>query len=101
MRRDRREKVFGPGRAAGPQRQGPRHGLRARLECQEQATAPAHKGPITRTFLEVLEALLWGFHNSWDGRYFPSYEAIATKAECVRSTVAEVLKVLRRANLAA
>ena len=26
-----------------------------------------HKGPITRAFLEVLEALLWGFHNSRTG----------------------------------
>ena len=35
------------------------------------------KGPLTRAFLEVLEALLWGFHNSRSGCCFPSYEAIA------------------------
>ena len=58
-----------------------------------------HRGPITRAFLEVLEALLWGFHNSRDGRCFPSYEAIATKAECARSTVAEALKVLEWAGV--
>jgi len=23
-----------------------------------------HRGPITRAFMEVLEAMLWGFHNS-------------------------------------
>ena len=55
--------------------------------------------PITRAFLEVLEALLWGFHNSRDGRCFPSYETIATKAECARSTVAEALKVLEWAGV--
>jgi hypothetical protein len=34
-----------------------------------------HKGPITRAFLDVLEALLCGFHNSRLGCCFPSYEA--------------------------
>jgi hypothetical protein len=58
-----------------------------------------HKGPITRTFLEVLEALLWGFHNSRTGCCFPSYEAIAAKAECCRSTVAEALKALEWAGV--
>jgi hypothetical protein len=57
------------------------------------------RGPITRAFLEVLEALLWGFHNSRDGRCFPSYEAIAAKDECARSTVAEALKVLEWAGV--
>ena len=47
-----------------------------------------HKGPITRAFLDVLEALLWGFHNSRTGCCFPSHEAIAAEAECARSTVA-------------
>jgi Helix-turn-helix domain len=59
----------------------------------------SHKGPITRTFLEVLQALLWGFHNSRDGRCFPSYERIAEQARCARSTVAEALKVLEWAGV--
>ena len=58
-----------------------------------------HKGPITRAFLEVLEALLWGFHNSRSGCCFPSYEAIAVKAECARSTVAEAVKALEWAGV--
>ena len=57
------------------------------------------RGPITRAFLEVLEALLWGFHNSRSGVCFPSYEAIAAKAECHRSTVAEALKALEWAGV--
>jgi hypothetical protein len=47
----------------------------------------------------VLEALLWGFHNSRDGRCFPSYERIAAKAECHRCTVAEALRVLEWAGV--
>jgi Helix-turn-helix domain len=42
---------------------------------------------------------LWGFHNSRDGRCFPSYEAIAAKAECCRDTVYEALKVLEMAGV--
>jgi hypothetical protein len=71
---------------------------RPQLHLSRQVRWP-HRGPITRAFLEVLEALLWGFHNSRDGRCFPSYEAIATKAECARSTVAEALKVLEWAGV--
>jgi hypothetical protein len=58
-----------------------------------------HRGPITRAFMEVLEALLWGFHNSRDGRCMPSYEAIAAKARCNRDTVYEAIKVLEFANV--
>jgi hypothetical protein len=58
-----------------------------------------HRGPITRAFLDVLQALLWGFHNSRSGACFPSYAAIAEKAECHRCTVAEALKVLEWAGV--
>jgi hypothetical protein len=64
------------------------------------ATSSHTKGPITRAFLEVLEVLLCGFHNSRSGACFPSYEAIAAKAECHRSTVAEALKALEWAGRA-
>jgi len=87
--RSRREKVFGPGRAV------PLDG-NAKVRIQAFARAWSgrnrqpgqHKGPITRAFLDVLEALLWGFHNSRTGCCFPSHEAIAAEAECARSTVA-------------
>ena len=98
--RSRREKVFGPGRAV------PLDGnAKARIVAYARAWSgrnrqPAqHKGPITRTFLEVLQALLWGFHNSRDGRCFPSYERIAEQARCARSTVAEALKALEWAGV--
>jgi hypothetical protein len=100
MIRPRREKVFGPGRAVPLDRNA-----KARIMAFAKAWGARHrqpgqhKGPITRTFLEVLEALLWGFHNSRDGRCFPSYEAIADKADCARSTVAEALKALEWAGV--
>ena len=70
-----REKVFGPGRAV------PLDGnAKARIVAYAKAwnarhkEGRQHKGPITRTFMEVLEALIWGFHNSRSGCCFPSYE---------------------------
>jgi hypothetical protein len=98
-----REKVFGPGRAV------PLDGnAKARIAAYAKAWSARnkqprqHKSPITRAFLEVLEALLWGFHNSRSGCCFPSYEAIAAKAECCRSSGGgpEGAGVGRRADLA-
>jgi hypothetical protein len=95
-----REKVFGPGRAVPLDRNA-----KARIEVYvknwnaRNKQPRQHCGPITRTFLQVLEALLWGFHNSRSGACFPSYEAIADWVKrkygsCARSTVAEALKAL-------
>jgi Helix-turn-helix domain len=95
-----REKVFGPGRAV------PLDGnAKARIQAYARAWSSRnrqpgqHRGPITRAFLDVLEALLWGFHNSRSGCCFPSYERIAEKAECSRTTVYEALKVLEWAGV--
>jgi hypothetical protein len=96
----RREKVFGPGRAVPLDRNA-----KARIVAYAKAWSGRHrqprqhKGPITRAFLEVLEALLWGFHNARSGCCFPSYEAIAASAECNRDTVYEALKVLELAGV--
>ena len=100
MRRHRREKVFGPGRAVPLDRNAKaRIAAYARAWSARNRQPGQHKGPITRAFLDVLEALLWGFHNSRTGCCFPSYEAIAAKAECARSTVAEALKALEWAGV--
>ena len=70
--RGRREKVFGPGRAVPLDRNA-----KARITAYARAWSARnrqpgqHKGPITRAFLEVLEALLWGFHNARTGCCFP------------------------------
>jgi hypothetical protein len=95
-----REKVFGPGRAAPLDRNAKaRVMVYARAWSARNKQPRQHKGPITRAFLEVLEALLWGFHNSRTGCCFPSYESIAAKAECHRDTVCEALKALEWAGV--
>jgi hypothetical protein len=100
MIRPRREKVFGPGRAVPLDRNAKARIMAyARAWTARQRRPGQHKGPITRAFLEVLDALLWGFHNSRSGVCFPGYEAIAAKAECARSTVAEALKALELAGV--
>ena len=98
--RGRREKVFGPGRAVPLDRNAKaRITAYARAWTARNRQPGQHKGPITRAFLDVLHALLWGFHNSRTGCCFPSYERIAEKAECARSTVAEALRVLEWAGV--
>jgi Helix-turn-helix domain len=98
--RGRREKAFGVGRAVPLDRNAKcRIAAYARTWSARNRQPRQHKGPITRAFLDVLQALLWGFHNSRDGRCFPSYERIAEKSECARSTVAEALKALEWAGI--
>ena len=81
MRVARREKVFGPGRTVPLDRNAKiRIAAYARAWSARNRQPRQHKGPITRAFLEVLQALLWRFHNSRDGRCFPSYERIAKQA---------------------
>jgi hypothetical protein len=93
-----REKVFGPARGI------PLDGnAKARIKAFVQGYNAKHRqegqhgGPITRAYMEVFEAMLFGFHNSRSGRCFPSYEAIADKAKCCRDTVYEAIKVLEAA----
>jgi hypothetical protein len=98
--RPRREKVFGPARGipldgnAKARIKAFVQGYNARYRQKGQ-----HRGPITRAFMEVFEAMLFGFHNSKTGLCFPSYEAIAEKAKCCVDTVYEALKVLEAANI--
>jgi hypothetical protein len=98
--RPRREKVFGPARGI------PLDGnAKARIMVYARAwnakhrQSGQHRGPLTRAFMEVLEALLWGFHNSKSGLCFPGYEAIAAKAKCNRDTVYEAIKALEAADV--
>jgi hypothetical protein len=96
----RREKIFGQGRCQPLDRNAKaRIGAYARAWSAQHKRPGQHRGPLTRAYLEVLEALLWGFHNSRDGRCFPSYEAIAKRAQCCRDTVAEAIKALEAAGV--
>jgi hypothetical protein len=56
-------------------------------------------GAISAKAYAVLGALLYGFHNAKSGLCFPSYDAIAERAGCARSTVAEALKALEAAGV--
>jgi len=99
--RPRREKVFGTGNPCPLDREG-----KVRIWYRAQALsrrteAGKHYGPLTAKALAVLRALLWDFHNSKSGLCFPSYEAIAEKAGCARSTVAEAIKALEEAGILA
>lgn len=96
----RREKVFGTGRGRPMDRNAKvRIAAYARAWSARHKQPGQHRGPLTRAYLEVLEALLWGFHNSRDGRCFPSYETIAARAQCCRDTVYQAIKALEAAGI--
>ena len=98
--RRRREKVFGEGRCQPLDRNAKaRIMVYARAWSARHRRPGQHRGPLTRATLEVLEALLWGFHNSRDGRCFPSYETIAARAQCCRDTVYEAIRALEAAEI--
>jgi DNA-binding MarR family transcriptional regulator len=97
--RPRREKLFGDGRPRPLDRNGKARVMvyaRALMRRTEKGRA---YGQITAKALAVLEALLWGFHNAKSGLCFPSYETIAERAGCARSTVGEALKALEAAGV--
>jgi len=98
--RRRREKVFGEGRCQPLDRNAKaRIMVYARAWSARHRRPGQHRGPLTRATLEVLAALLWGFHNSRDGRCFPSYETIAARAQCCRDTVYEAIRALEAADI--
>ena len=98
--RRRREKVFGHGGGQPLDRNAKaRIMVYARAWSARHRRPGQHRGPLTRATLEVLEALLWGFHNSRDGRCFPSYETIALRAGCCRDTVYEAIRALEGAEI--
>ena len=66
---------------------------------KHRTEAGKHYGAITAKFIDVLSALLWGFHNANTGRCFPSYDTIAERAGCARSTVYEAIRALELAGI--
>lgn len=98
----RRTVVFGPGPRVPLDRNAKtRVMVYARAWNTRHRRPGQHRGPLTRATIEVLEALLWGFHNGATGACFPSYESIAAKAECCRDTVCEAIKALQLAGVLA
>ena len=95
----RRSKVFGEGRCVPLDRNSKaRIFVLARALSRRTEPGKAY-GEVTAKFLAVLHALLYGFHNAHTGRCFPSYETIADKAGCSRTTVYEAIRALERVGL--
>ena len=95
----RREKVFGDGRPRPLDRNAKVRVMTLARALTRRTEASKHYGTVTAKALAVLEALLWGFHNARSGLCFPSYEKIAERAGCARSTVCEAIKALEAAGL--
>lgn len=96
--RPKREKLFGPARGTPLDRNAKtRIIVYARAWSARHKQPGQHRGPLTRATIEVLQALLFGFHNAASGLCFPSYEAIALKADCARSTVSAAIVALEDA----
>jgi Helix-turn-helix domain len=97
--RPRREKCFGDGRPRAMDRNAKVRVMTFARALMRRTEPGKHYGAITAKAFAVLEALLWGFHNARSGLCFPSYETIAARADCTRSTVAEAIKALEDAGL--
>jgi helix-turn-helix protein len=95
-----RTSLFGTGRPIPLDREAKvRVMTLARALSRRRAPGHAYGAGITAKGLEIMEALLWRFHNAKSGLCFPSYDALAKAAGCARSTVAEALKALEGAGL--
>jgi hypothetical protein len=99
IHKPRREKLFGDGRPVPLDRNA-----KARITTLARALSHPtekgkHYGVLTAKFLDVLEALLWGFHNARSGLCFPSYETIAKRAHVHRDTVYEAIHALEASGI--
>ena len=97
--RRRREKVFGNGRPRALDRNAKVRIMHQARALSRRTAKGKHYGAITAKAVDVLEALLWGFHNASSGLCFPSYGRIAERARCARSMVGEAIKMLEAAGL--
>lgn len=96
-----RPKVFGD----GPRRPLDRN-AKARLmvfarslKAKRPGEAGRHYGELTAKTVDVLEALLFEFHNARTGQCNPTYERIARKARCAKSTAQAAMRSLEQAGL--
>jgi hypothetical protein len=90
----KREKHFGEGRSIPLDRNAKarvlilaQSFLHRMRDGSEKPKGKAY-GALTAKYFAVLQALLLGFHNSKNGRCFPSYDTVAERAGCSRSTYA-------------
>ena len=97
--RPRREKLFGDGRPQPLDREAKLRVMTRARGLKQRTEKGKHYGLLTAKYMDVLEALLWSFHNARSGLCFPSLEKIAEKAKCSRSTVCEAIKALESVGL--
>jgi len=95
----RRDKVFGYGRPRALDRNAKARIMAVAASLMLRKAEGKAYGKLTAKACAVLKALLWGFHNARSGLCFPSYEKIAERADCARSTVAEALKALEGSGI--
>jgi Helix-turn-helix domain len=95
----RREKLFGEGRCLPLDRNAKARIMVLARALTRRTETGKHYGKLTAKFVMVLEALLWGFHNAATGRCFPSYERIAERAHCARSTVYAAIHALEASGI--
>jgi biotin operon repressor len=96
---NRRPKLFGDGRPVPLDREAKVRIMVLARALSHPTEKGKHYGVVTAKFLNVLEALLWGFHNARSGLCFPSYETIAARAHCNRDTVYEAIHALEDAGI--
>jgi hypothetical protein len=70
--RPRREKLFGDGRPRPLDRNAKARVMVYARQFTRRTEKGKHYGLLTAKCLDVLEALLWGFHNARSGLCFPS-----------------------------
>ena len=97
--RPRREKIFGDGRGCPLDRNAKVRIMTRARALMRRTEKGKHYGAITAKALDVLQALLWKFHNAQGGLCFPSYESIAEAAGCCRSTVAQAIRALEDSGI--
>ena len=97
--KSRREKLFGDGRPRPLDRNAKVRIMTCVRALTRRTEKGKHYGQLTAKCEKIAEALLWGFHNARSGLCFPSYEKIADRAGCARSTVAEAIKALEDCGL--
>jgi predicted transcriptional regulator len=81
--------------------EGPRVALdrEAKVRIMHLARTLRRVGRITYACVEVLQAMLWLIHDGRSGQCNPSYDTIAAKANCARSTVHRAIVALERAGI--
>jgi len=95
----RRGSEFGEGPRIPLDREAKVRIMHAGRALKRRTEKGRHYGRLTGKFIDVLQALVWLIHDGRSGQCNPSYETIADKAGCARSTVAKAIIALEAAGI--